>query len=179
MFVFSEVNISYHIHDITLNLSTSSLSLQKTPLENMYGIWSLFSVILYCENILILNVPWLRIISRGLFKFLFLKYAHSTEALVSIQMVDKVNIYIRTTIFAVTKYQKCKHSMYYYYYYYYYYYRISHFSASADKHSPILWYAINSNRLGGLICNLKSFLQLNMFQELQIFAFVYTYSDAG
>jgi hypothetical protein len=33
--------------------------------------------------------------------------------------------------------------------------------------------------LGGLIYNLKSFLQLNMFQQLHIFAFVCTYSDAG
>jgi hypothetical protein len=33
--------------------------------------------------------------------------------------------------------------------------------------------------LDGLIYNLKSFLQLTMFQELQIFAFVCTYSDAG
>jgi hypothetical protein len=57
--------------------------------------------------------------------------------------------------------------------------RISHFSASAGKHSPILGYIINSNRLSGLIYNLKSFLQLNMFQELQIFAFVCTYWDAG
>jgi hypothetical protein len=56
---------------------------------------------------------------------------------------------------------------------------ISHFSASAGKHSPILGYVINRNRLGGLICNLKSILQLNMFQELQIFAFVRTYWDAG
>ena len=30
--------------------------------------------------------------------------------------------------------------------------------------------------LGGLICSLKSFLQLNMCQELQIFALVYMYS---
>ena len=49
----------------------------------------------------------------------------------------------------------------------------------AGKHSPILRYVINSNRLGGLIYNLKSLLQLNMCQELQIFAFVYTYWDAG
>jgi len=32
---------------------------------------------------------------------------------------------------------------------------------------------INRIRLGGLICSLKSFLQLNMCQELQIFAVVY------
>ena len=32
---------------------------------------------------------------------------------------------------------------------------------------------INRIRLGGLICSLKSFLQLNMCQELQISAFVY------
>jgi len=32
---------------------------------------------------------------------------------------------------------------------------------------------INRIRLGGLICSLKSFLQLNMCQELQIFAIVY------
>ena len=35
--------------------------------------------------------------------------------------------------------------------------------------------AINRIRLGGLICSLKSFLQLNMCQELQIFAVVYMY----
>jgi len=35
--------------------------------------------------------------------------------------------------------------------------------------------AINRVRFGGLICSLKSFLQLNMFQELQIFAVVYMY----
>lgn len=39
--VFLEVNTACHIHDITLNLSTSRLSLQKTWLENMYGVWSL------------------------------------------------------------------------------------------------------------------------------------------
>jgi len=32
---------------------------------------------------------------------------------------------------------------------------------------------INGIRLGGLTCSLKSFLQLNMCQELQIFAFVF------
>jgi len=68
---------------------------------------------------------------------------------------------------------------YYYYYYHYHYHRISHFSASAGKHSPILGYVINRKKLGGLICNLKSFLQLKMLQELQIFAFVCTYSDTG
>jgi len=61
----------------------------------------------------------------------------------------------------------------------YYYYRISHFSASARKHSPILGCVINRIGLDGLIYNLKSFLQLNMFQELQNFAFKCTYSDAG
>ena len=38
---------------------------------------------------------------------------------------------------------------------------------------------INRIRLGGLICSLKSFLQLNMCQELQIFADVYMYWGAG
>jgi hypothetical protein len=38
---------------------------------------------------------------------------------------------------------------------------------------------INRNRLDGLIYNLESFLQLNMCQELQIFAFVYMYLDAS
>jgi len=38
---------------------------------------------------------------------------------------------------------------------------------------------INRIRLGGLICSLKSFLQLNMCQELQIFAVVYVYSGAS
>jgi len=34
---------------------------------------------------------------------------------------------------------------------------------------------INRIRLGGLICSLKSFLQLNMCQELEIFSVVYIY----
>ena len=38
---------------------------------------------------------------------------------------------------------------------------------------------INRITLGGLICSLKSFLQLNMCQELQIFAAVYMYWGAG
>ena len=38
---------------------------------------------------------------------------------------------------------------------------------------------INRIRLGGRICSLKSFLQLNMCQELQIFAAVYMYWGAG
>ena len=42
------------------------------------------------------------------------------------------------------------------------------------------WDAVtNRIRLGGLICSLKSFLQLNMCQELQIFAVVYMYWGAG
>jgi len=39
--------------------------------------------------------------------------------------------------------------------------------------------AINRIRLGGLICSLKSSLQLNMCQELQIFAAVFMYWGAG
>jgi len=38
---------------------------------------------------------------------------------------------------------------------------------------------INRIRPSGLICSLKSFLQLNMCQELQIFAGVYMYSSAS
>ena len=38
---------------------------------------------------------------------------------------------------------------------------------------------INSIRLGGLMCSSKIFLQLNMCQELQIFAVVYMYSGAS
>jgi len=38
---------------------------------------------------------------------------------------------------------------------------------------------INRIRLGGLIRSFKSFLQLNICQELQIFAAVYMYSGAG
>jgi hypothetical protein len=34
-------------------------------------------------------------------------------------------------------------------------------------------------RFGGLIYSLESFLKLNMCRELQIFAFVYTYSGAS
>jgi len=71
--------------------------------------------------------------------------------------------------------------------YYYYYYRISHFSALTVKYSVYVcmyvyvrvYVVINRIRLGGLICSLKSFLQLNMCQELQIFAVVYMYSGAG
>jgi len=37
----------------------------------------------------------------------------------------------------------------------------------------------NRIRLGGLICSLKRFLQLNMCQELQIFAAVYMYWGAS
>ena len=38
---------------------------------------------------------------------------------------------------------------------------------------------INRIRLDGLIYSLESFLQLNMCQEIQIFAFVYMYSGAS
>ena len=38
---------------------------------------------------------------------------------------------------------------------------------------------INRIRLGGLTCSLKSFLQLNMCQELQIFAVVCMYVCIG
>ena len=38
---------------------------------------------------------------------------------------------------------------------------------------------INRIRLAGLICSLRSSLQLNMCQELQIFASVYMYWGAG
>jgi flagellar basal body-associated protein FliL len=41
--------------------------------------------------------------------------------------------------------------------------RISHFSALAGKYSPILGCIINRIRLGGLMCNLGNFLQLNMY----------------
>jgi hypothetical protein len=37
----------------------------------------------------------------------------------------------------------------------------------------------NRIKLGGLIYSLESFLQLNMCPELQIFVFVYIYSDAS
>jgi len=69
--------------------------------------------------------------------------------------------------------------MEHYYYYYYYYHRISHFSALAGKYSLSSDVVINRIRLGGLICSLKSFLQLDMCQELQIFAAVYMYWGAG
>jgi hypothetical protein len=39
--------------------------------------------------------------------------------------------------------------------------------------------AINRIRLGGLICSIKAFLQLNMFQELQILATLYMYWGAS
>jgi len=44
----------------------------------------------------------------------------------------------------------------------------------------LFWVAVISRiRLSGLICSLKSFLQLNMCQELQIFAAVYMYSGTS
>jgi hypothetical protein len=46
--------------------------------------------------------------------------------------------------------------------------RISHFSALAEKYSPILGCIINRIRLGGLMCSLGNFLQLNMCQELSL-----------
>jgi hypothetical protein len=57
--------------------------------------------------------------------------------------------------------------------------RISHFSALAGKYSPILGCIINRIRLGGLMCNLGDFLQLNMCQELPLFAPVYMCLGAG
>jgi len=57
-----------------------------------------------------------------------------------------------------------------------------------DFHTSQLWLrnihlswdaGINRLRLGGLICSLESFLQLNMCQELQIFAAVYIYWGAS
>ena len=48
------------------------------------------------------------------------------------------------------------------------------------RNIPLSWDAVtNRIRLGGLICSLKSFLQLNMCQELQIFAAVYMYWGAS
>ena len=38
---------------------------------------------------------------------------------------------------------------------------------------------INMIRHGGVISSLKSFLQLNICQKLQIFVFIYMYSGAG
>jgi hypothetical protein len=79
------------------------------------------------------------------------------------------------------------------YYYYYYYHHHHHHHHQQQQHYlnfSLLSFQlgnihlsrdliINRNRLGGLIYNLESFLQLNMFQELEIFAFVYMYLDAS
>ena len=74
---------------------------------------------------------------------------------------------------------------YYYYYYYYYYY---FFIIIIEFLTSQLWLGnihlswdvvINRIRLGGLTCSLKSFLQLNMCQESQIFVVVYMYWGAG
>ena len=61
---------------------------------------------------------------------------------------------------------------YYYYYHHHHHHRISHFSSLAGKYSPILGFSNHRIRLGGLSYGLESFLQLNMCQGLQIFAFV-------
>jgi hypothetical protein len=68
---------------------------------------------------------------------------------------------------------------YYYYYYHYHHHRISHFSAMLENIHLSWDITINRITLGGLIHSLKSALQLNMCQELQIFAFVYMYLDAS
>jgi hypothetical protein len=57
--------------------------------------------------------------------------------------------------------------------------KIFHFSALAGKYSPILGCIINRIRLSGLMCSLGNFLQLNMCQELPLFAFVYMCLGAG
>jgi len=78
--------------------------------------------------------------------------------------------------------------LYYYYYYYYYHHhhhhnhhhhhhhhhrhyhnRISHFSASAGKHSPILGCVIDRIRLGGLIYSLKKFLIIEHVPRITYF----------
>ena len=65
--------------------------------------------------------------------------------------------------------------------YYYYYYFVEFLTSQLWLgHIHLSWdVVINRIRLGGLICSLKSFLQLNMCQELQIFAVVYMYSGTG
>jgi len=65
---------------------------------------------------------------------------------------------------------------------YYYYYIIIEFLTSqlwlGNIH--LSWdVVINRIRLGGFICSQKSFLQLNMCQELHIFAVVCMYSGVG
>jgi hypothetical protein len=57
--------------------------------------------------------------------------------------------------------------------------RISHSSALAGKYSPIMGCIINRIRLGCLMSNLGNFLQLNMYQELPLFAFVFMCLGAG
>jgi hypothetical protein len=64
-------------------------------------------------------------------------------------------------------------------YYYYYYLNFSLLSFQLGNIHLSWDLIINRNRLGGLIYNLESFLQLNMCQELQIFAFVCMYLDAS
>jgi hypothetical protein len=68
---------------------------------------------------------------------------------------------------------------YYYYYYYYYYLNFSLLSFQMGNIHLSWDLILNRNRLGGLIYNLESSLQLNMCQELQIFAFVCMYLDAS
>jgi len=64
-----------------------------------------------------------------------------------------------------------------YYYYYYYEFLTSQLWLGNIRLS---WdVIINRIRLDGLICSLKSFLQLNMCQELQIFAVVCMYWGAS
>jgi hypothetical protein len=65
------------------------------------------------------------------------------------------------------------------YLYYYYYLNFSLLSFQLGNIHLSWDLIINRNGLGGLIYNLESFLQLNMCQELQIFAFVYMYLDAS
>ena len=89
-----------------------------------------------------------------------------------------------------------KRYYYYHYYYYYYYYYAKHFRTYGiiiiiivvEFLASHFWLGnihlswdvvINRITLGGLTCSLKSSLQLNMCQELQIFAAVYMYWGAS
>ena len=65
------------------------------------------------------------------------------------------------------------------YLFYYYYFNFSLLSFQLGNIHLSWDLIINRNRLGGLIYNLESFLRLNMFEELRIFAFIYMYLDTS
>jgi len=97
----------------------------------------------------------------------------------AVQTMDRVAVMFPVQRNSVSVVQGYYYYCYYYYYHHHHHHRISHFSALAGNIHLSWDVVINSIRLGGLTCSLKSFLQLNMCHELQLFVDVYMYWGAS